>query len=699
MYRVYSVLLAVLLCVVFAAGCTSHSSTLSSSTDDLTKRARIVGDQGADARGGANGYPMVWLTDNQVLQANLSWSHGNSRWRVLNLDNGSECRPCGLAPTNSGELTSASPDGKWVSWCNTSKGSGLWTVSATRLEDGKTINWHEGTNGMGACWLGDSHHIVSVGLVDAGISAYNGRPYSAPGITILDTASGSVIHKLVPEIGNNIEIVRPDKSDNLIMSGSPTFDSRNTSSVTLYRLNIHSNPLSVQTLNVPVPNVPGSQNGTFYAAPAANRIIWHYTTYHKSLTDPMFKQGQPTVYDDFYVTRIDGSGLRRIGRLTDANCQWMMAVSPDGDKIGVNIRQEVAVITLPAYEPGTGPEPVWTQPSYAQYSVRVAESPAQLSAREKYLFKILRAEVLSNRTPGHPLAGTCVNSVAVSGSDVYAGTDQGLTSSRDAGKTWSTPANLAAISISCLASTGATAYAGTDDGLFASRDGGVTWREDIITRNGKPLGAVDGPRARDVLNVACSGSTVCVLTMAKIGGFYVSHDDGVTWRCPQLGGGKFVDANSIAISGSNIYIGTNTDMYVSRDGGATFRTDNSLRMGKTGQINVYGVAASGSAVYAVVVESLYVSYDSGGTWTDKEGFMDYGKRICASGSTVCKALNSNGASISLDCGGHWQDFGTRNGLASNYANDVAISGSTICVATNRGLSITNNHGSSWTTVL
>jgi hypothetical protein len=594
-------------------------------------------------------------------------------------------------------MISCSPDGKWVLWCDTTHGSGMWTLAATRLADGKTKHWKVSSNGLGLCWLSDSRHFVSISYVDAGISPYTGRPYAAPGIVIFDAASGTMEKKLVPGLSPNIFIAVADKTDKIIMAESNSFYSSNTPTVKLYRMDMHAKPLTVESLQVTVPQVPGSQDGTFYITPKGDGIVWHFTSYDQSLAQKLFKQHRMTTYDDFFVTNIDGTGLQTIGRLTDASCQRNVSVSPEGDKIAINMRDDAAVIPLPkfTYTPASGT--TWMAPAPPQAAHAATPTPAQAKAMEREMASYRKKSALAAKAAGRSLPAQRVNATAVSGSTIYAGTDDGLSVSQNGGRSWSIPSDLAGVSVNHIAASGATAYAGSTDGLFATKDNGATWRRVALTMNGHVLSAADGPRANDVLKVACNGSTVCVLTMTKTGGFFVSTNGGTTWQCPKIGPGKYVSATGISISGTNIYVGTYNGLYVSRDSGKTFAEQPSIRLGNNGALNVYGVAATGSTVYAVVVESLYLSNDNGVTWTEKGGFMDYGEHLSASGLTVCLALSSYGASLSTDGGTTWKQYGGRNGLPCDYATDISISGPRIAVATSQGLSVTTDNGASWTT--
>jgi len=352
------------LILLFAAsGCSNNllSSQTSGSTKVPSSTIRLVGAAyfPSDIRG-ANLYPLLWLNDNQGIVAVHGPGHLAPGRTEFDLGTSKQLTVPGLAPTNYGELLTASPNGKWVLWCEYIRGSGKWSVFVTRLSDGKTIKLPEQTNRLAVCWLRDNRHIVLVDDVDAGIDQYTGRHYYVPGITILDTLTRSVVNKKVQGITDDIQIVREDVSGDLIMSGYPSWPCSTLSSVTLYRLNLHAKILNVNFLNVPVPTVPGSQDFCFIVAPNADRIIWHFTSYSWAFMFMNFRHGPLSIYDDFYVTNLDGSGVRKIGHLSNGGTFGTMAVSPDGDKIAIQLNQNAAIINFPSTLPATSSRPDWT---------------------------------------------------------------------------------------------------------------------------------------------------------------------------------------------------------------------------------------------------------------------------------------------------------------------------------------------------
>jgi len=153
------------------------------------------------------------------------------------------------------------------------------------------------------------------------------------------------------------------------------------------------------------------------------------------------------------------------------------------------------------------------------------------------------------------------------------------------------------------------------------------------------------------------------------------------------------DVWCVYVSGSTIYAGTEGGLSISTNGGATWTN---YLTGKP----IRGAYASGATVCAGSYgNGLWISTNGGATWTNHttaNGLAsNYVRRVYFSGSTVC-AATEGGLSISTNGGSSWSNYTTANGLGGNLVPWVFAAGSTIYAATDGGLSISTNSGSSWT---
>ncbi|MBI5299496.1 MAG: hypothetical protein HY877_04290, partial [Deltaproteobacteria bacterium] len=114
------------------------------------------------------------------------------------------------------------------------------------------------------------------------------------------------------------------------------------------------------------------------------------------------------------------------------------------------------------------------------------------------------------------LYGTVVNDVEISGSNLYAGSANGVFESTDGGENWSAVGNIGTAVYSVNANLGSTLLAGTDNGVFSYVNGQTTWNAE---------GKVEG-RVYSIATDPYSDS----IYIGSANGFYVSRDGGITFN-------------------------------------------------------------------------------------------------------------------------------------------------------------------------
>lgn len=201
----------------------------------------------------------------------------------------------------------------------------------------------------------------------------------------------------------------------------------------------------------------------------------------------------------------------------------------------------------------------------------------------------------------------------------------GIFASRDGGRSWKLSTSAAVLRdnhITKLAGCASRAdflLAGNETHALRTLDGGKTWRPVIF--GGKPV---------RLQAIACASSPAGGKETVLAGtdqGLLQSHDFGATWQPLRM-----TTAN-IRHSISDIYISpatprrvvvrTTQAMYLSEDGGATWRVLNILF--PVNQINDFALAGQGSGTYlAATSGGLYVSDDAGRTWRKRENGLQPG---------------------------------------------------------------------------
>ena len=177
------------------------------------------------------------------------------------------------------------------------------------------------------------------------------------------------------------------------------------------------------------------------------------------------------------------------------------------------------------------------------------------------------------------LATGQVFTLMVTGSSVYAGTNEGAFRSDDEGVTWvSLNEGLTNLHGRCFIQKGSYLFVGTDDGVFRSSDNGTTW-----TR------ASSGLANLYMCGFATAGDYLFASTWNDC--VYRSLDDGATWIKCGNGLSSIRQIICYAVDGGNIYGGSvNGGVYFSSNNGDSWTQKNS---GLTGRY-VSSIALFGS---------------------------------------------------------------------------------------------------------
>jgi hypothetical protein len=188
--------------------------------------------------------------------------------------------------------------------------------------------------------------------------------------------------------------------------------------------------------------------------------------------------------------------------------------------------------------------------------------------------------------------------MAVDGNRVFAGTQYyGVYFSKDNGTGW-IQTSLNDRDVEALAVSGTNIYAGTWNGLYKSTDNGTSWTLIAMNNNNVNTLAVKGAYV-----YAGSGS-------APAYGLYMSSDNGASWVQTSLNNRS---VSSIAVAGNNIFAGT-------ADYGVYFSADNGLTWSQTSLNNrsIYSLAVYGNNIFAGTrLSGVFVSNNNGMSWTSR----------------------------------------------------------------------------------
>jgi photosystem II stability/assembly factor-like uncharacterized protein len=254
------------------------------------------------------------------------------------------------------------------------------------------------------------------------------------------------------------------------------------------------------------------------------------------------------------------------------------------------------------------------------------------------------------------------------GSALYAGTSQGIYSSPDSGKTW-TSIQASSSPVRSLSSAGAVIYAGLDDGqvLVQSSPNGA-WQtttpavnlsaESITTNPANPLDAF-----------------VVDMGYYNIPDFFQTTDGGTDWSpvIPANAGGGQVSVQVTAFDGSNgsLYAGADVYFGSSTDGGKTFTQMSPPDADSPGawyDERLIVPQAGGIAGQTMVTadQGLYLTADGGNTWHSLNGNLTSSIVYVAAvnGKTLICTMQDLGPVSSFDGAQTWDSHQSNNPAGS-----------------------------------
>ncbi len=209
---------------------------------------------------------------------------------------------------------------------------------------------------------------------------------------------------------------------------------------------------------------------------------------------------------------------------------------------------------------------------------------------------------------------------------------------------------------------------------------------------------VDGP-SEDVVCFAGKGTEIFVGTLGN--GVYLSSNAGSNWTLANKGLTDF-DVHSLAVSGDNIFAGTDGGVFRSSDDGANWTVVN------TGLTNtlIYALAVSsdgagGSDLLAGTFgDGVFRSTDNGGNWSQL--FTGLGNKsvecLAVAGNTIFVGTYLDGAWCSTDNGETFYNISSSGTYPDVYSMAVTISASSgisLFAGNENGVFLTTNSGSSW----
>ena len=266
--------------------------------------------------------------------------------------------------------------------------------------------------------------------------------------------------------------------------------------------------------------------------------------------------------------------------------------------------------------------------------------------------------------------GGNISSFAVSGTNLFAGTNSGVFLSTNNGTSWtSVSKGLTFTDVFALAVSGENLFAGT--GISGGPDGDVF----LSTNNGTSWTSVStGLYNKRVLALAVSGTNLFAGILAA--GVFLSTDNGASWAKVL----STISVYALVASGTNIFAGTDGgDVFLSTNNGTSWV--NTL----TG-VRVRALAASGTNLFAGTWSGVFLSIDSGASWTQVNACLAnvYVNALAVSGDKLFAGTGVNevpggGVFLSTNNGTSWTQVNA--GLTVTRVLALAVSGENLFAGT------------------
>ena len=261
---------------------------------------------------------------------------------------------------------------------------------------------------------------------------------------------------------------------------------------------------------------------------------------------------------------------------------------------------------------------------------------------------------------------------AVSGSNIFAGTGNGVYLSSNNGNSWTALNNGLTTNLNTysIAISGTNIYAGKDNGVFKSINNGTTW-------TAMNTGLTD----TNIYSLAISGSNI----FAGAGlGVFLSTNNGTNWTAVNNGITILETSLTVlAVNGTNIFVGKyGHGVFLSTNNGTSWTAINN----GLSNLNITSLAISGTNIFAGTYGGgVFLSNDNGVSWTAVNNGLTnlYINSFSVSGTIIFAGSNGGGVFLSTNNGSSWT--AVNNGLTSTYIYSLELFGTNIFAGSDNGV--------------
>lgn len=276
------------------------------------------------------------------------------------------------------------------------------------------------------------------------------------------------------------------------------------------------------------------------------------------------------------------------------------------------------------------------------------------------------------------------------GTDLYAGTSEGIFRTSDLGASWTNVSFVYSYPQGLDVTPSGAILAGTDADVFRSTDGGATWTDTQV--NAPTLDFAINPHGVAGVSLFAGGAT---------SGMFKSTDDGATWVAANNSLDD-LEVNSVGAvpngsGGTNVIAGTYSGIFVSTNDGGYWQHVEPNAMPLDWVVTPNG--SGGHDVFGGGFGGVWRSTDGGMTWTPRGlgGEIPQAMAATGGGARLFAGGSPFGVHRSTDGGATWSPV--HDGL-TNLAITALLSpdGTNLFAGGAGGVYLTTDQGESWTPV-
>ena len=292
----------------------------------------------------------------------------------------------------------------------------------------------------------------------------------------------------------------------------------------------------------------------------------------------------------------------------------------------------------------------------------------------------------NQKNSGLPISAGNVNSLAINGNNIYAGIGgSGVYLSTNNGSSWTGINNGLPNTVYTIALQGNNIFAGIfGNGIYLSTDNGLSWTE-----------VNNGLTNKYVTSLAIKGNNVFAASGLGNGesGVFLSTDSGSNWSKVNNG---LTDTlvSAITISDDNVYAGTASGTFRSTNNGIEWSI---IKNGLPANTFVRSLKVNNNKIFAGTDnDGIYISTDDGLTWTSSNNGLPLSNilTLAVNGNNVLAGTNGNGIYLSTNNGTNWNE--SSNGLINTSIDAMVLNGNYLfSAAGNEGIFLSSNDGTSW----